>query len=351
MNHNINIENGPMGAYKIVVGENIFSEFDISTHISLNRKIFGIYDSNTDEETLTKIQIAFKIKNLNFIPIKSEDAKSFRTYQLVVKSLIDKGIDRDSLLLSIGGGSIGDLAGFVSSTILRGIDYIMIPTTLLSMVDSSIGGKTGIDLGEGKNLIGTFYNPKLVLSDLFFINYMPDDIIPDGFFEMIKYGLIKDSGMLINYNYQDTSLLKDSSLLLDAITSCVKIKSSIVERDPNDEGIRKILNFGHTIGHAIENIYNYSHGKSVGHGMIYASWISNRIGTLSDEEFNIIYDLLRSLLPLDKKFDKTKILEKVKKDKKCINGNLDFILLDSIGSAYISDEVNDNIIMESIDIR
>ena len=250
---------------------------------------------------------------------------------------------------SIGGGSIGDLGGFVSSTLLRGIDHVMIPTTLLSMVDSSIGGKTGIDLSEGKNLVGTFYNPKLVLSDLFFLNYIQTDTISDGFFEMIKYGLIQDPSML-KYNYNDTSLLENFDLLLDAITCCVRIKSSIVAGDPNDVGIRKILNFGHTIGHAIENIYNYSHGKSVGYGMMSASWISNKIGKLSNEEFNTIYDLLNSLLSPNNIFDKTKILDRIKKDKKYVNGICDFILLDNIGNSYISNEVSDNIIMESIEV-
>lgn len=349
MNSKINIENGPMDSHKIIIGRSIFSEFDLENHISLDRKIFVIYDSKINKNSLNQIQSAFNVNNSSLIKIESENAKSFLTYQSIASSLIDKGIDRGSLLISIGGGSIGDLVGFISSTILRGVDHVIIPTTLLAMIDSSIGGKTGIDLGEGKNLIGTFYNPKLVLSDLLFIDYILKDSIPDGFFEMIKYGLIKEPSML-KYDYNGFSLFEDSDLLLDAITNCVRIKSLIVSQDPNDNEIRKILNFGHTIGHAIENIYNYSHGKSVGYGMISASWISNKIGSLSNDEFSTIYDLLSPLLSLKQKFDKTKILDKIKKDKKYVNGVLDFILLDNIGSSYISNEVGDDIIMESIEV-
>ena len=203
-------------------------------------------------------------------------------------------------LIAFGGGVVGDLAGFVGSTYMRGIEFIQIPTTMLSMIDSSIGGKNGVNLSNGKNLIGTFYQPKLILIDPTLIKTLPKKEIVSALGEMIKYSVISNVEFLkyINKNIYKIINRQDIDIIESAIERCVKIKLSIVEEDEKDENIRQILNYGHTLAHALENNLGYgkiSHGEVVAYGILTASYLSMKIQKLSLKEYQIIYDSIKKL--------------------------------------------------------
>jgi len=202
-------------------------------------------------------------KVVSFVFPNGEKSKTIETYGEILGFLAQNGLTRRDVIIALGGGVVGDMAGFAAATYLRGVDYIQIPTTLLSMVDSSVGGKTAIDLPAGKNLVGAFYQPKLVLCDPQTLSTLPQEIFADGMAEVIKYGMICDEGLL--------SILKEgvSGRIDEIIFRCVAIKRDIVSRDERETGERKLLNFGHSIGHAVEKCSNFeiSHGRCVGIGM------------------------------------------------------------------------------------
>ncbi|MCH7762472.1 MAG: 3-dehydroquinate synthase [Candidatus Marinimicrobia bacterium] len=279
-----------------------------------------------------------------------ENAKSFDEYQIILSRMVEAGCDRSSIILALGGGVTGDLAGFAAATFMRGVDYFQIPTTLLAMVDSSIGGKTGINIAEGKNLIGVIHQPKAVLIDPEILHSLPKEEITSGLGEIIKYGAIRDKAFL-------TSI----SLWLDdintfpfekAIIHSCEIKAAIVSKDEREGDLRRILNFGHTIGHALEAYYGYGemrHGDAVSYGMICGGWISNQLGYLSKHDYQNLKDIIQKL-PLQSlnKFDPNQIISFIKNDKKIISGQLHFVILNGLGSAAITKNVAHDIILESL---
>lgn len=216
-----------------------------------------------------------------------EDLKNIRNYQKIIRILIERKVERDSLFIYIGGGTVGDLAGFVTSTYKRGADLIAVPTTLLAQVDSSIGGKTGINFSSVKNVIGTFYNPKIILSDTNFLRNSSPALLKDGVSEIIKYGVISDHTLLtLLGGHEDLKSLAESEKLIRIISKSIKIKADIVDKDYFDRlGVRAVLNFGHTIGHAIEAATKnaISHGQAIATGMLVESFIAERMGIASPE--------------------------------------------------------------------
>lgn len=216
-----------------------------------------------------------------------EELKNIRNYQKIIRILIERKVERDSLFIYVGGGTVGDLAGYVSSTYKRGADLIAVPTTLLAQVDSSIGGKTGINFSGVKNVIGTFYNPKLILADTDFIRKSDPSLLKDGIAEIIKYGVINDHTILtLLGGHEDLSSLSESEKLVRIISKSIKIKAEIVNRDFYDrQGIRSVLNFGHTIGHSIEAATKnaISHGHAIATGMLVESFIAEKMGLASTE--------------------------------------------------------------------
>jgi len=279
-----------------------------------------------------------------------EKAKSFHVYQNVLSRMMAAGCDRSSTILSLGGGVTGDLAGFAASTFMRGIDYFQIPTTLLAMVDSSIGGKTGINIKEGKNLVGSIYQPKGVLIDPNMLKSLPQKEVVSGLGEIIKYGAIRDKNFFSNISQWLEDL--ESFPFEKAITQSCEIKSAIVSNDEREGGLRRILNFGHTMGHALEACQGYGkirHGEAVSLGMICAGWISKQLGYLSNGEYTILKNTIQKLpLPLLPKRDYEKILFFIKKDKKTISGKLHFVILKELGSAETTDSVADDLLIESL---
>lgn len=257
-------------------------------------------------------------------PIEGEmvpvDLKKTReSKQQLEDQLFERGFGRDSVFVAIGGGTITDLVGFVSSTYMRGVPLILIPTTLLAMVDAAIGGKTAIDTPFGKNLIGSFYLPKAIFIDLDFLKTLPEKERINGLSEILKIALVSDSSILqVNFEEQ--------------MIRAIQAKVSIVEQDPNEIGLRRILNFGHTVGHAIELCTNYtvSHGEAVALGCIAESYLSLLMGLISQSEFTSIANVFPNF-PWT--FDRHELLEAMRHDKKNSRGAIRFVLLDKIGHA------------------
>ena len=320
-----------------------------------NRKIFCIVDNKVKNffNDLEK-------KNIHFTYLKcGEKIKKINYYEKIYEKLLYKGIDRNSILVCIGGGTLGDLCGFIASTILRGVEYKLIPTTLLSQVDSSIGGKNGINSKYGKNLIGSFYQPNEVIIDTKFLKMLPFREIKSGYAEIIKHALIKDKNF---FNWLDKNYNKifnlNTAVLENAILKSIMIKLWYVKNDPKEKLInlnsRAILNFGHTIGHSLETFYNYNsklnHGEAISIGMLIEAKISNKLGYLSKIDLNKIEEHFKNakLKLSDKNIKNYNLLNIIKKDKKNMNGNINIILLKSIGKSFFARNVKFNSIKQII---
>lgn len=282
-----------------------------------------------------------------------EANKNLDTVGNLYETLIVNHFDRRDILIALGGGVVGDLTGFTAATYLRGIDFIQVPTTLLSQVDSSIGGKTGVDFLQYKNMIGAFYQPKLVYMNLSTLKSLPEKQIISGMGEIIKHGLIKDAKYYHWLSaHHDEILALQPDVMEEMIYRSCNIKREVVELDPTEKGDRALLNFGHTVGHAIEKLCDFSlyHGECVGLGMVSAAYISLQLGNISKEDFNDIVNSLTSfgfatniegLVPED-------VLFATKSDKKMVGNKVKFILLSEIGDAYIYRDLSDEQILDAI---
>ena len=311
-----------------------------------------------DENTLTHCYDTF-LKKLNLelpfqlLQIKSgEIHKNLTTCIEVWNQITDLGGDRKSLLITLGGGVITDLGGFVASCFKRGIDFVNIPTTLLSMVDASVGGKTGVDLGVLKNQIGLFANPKMVLIDETYLKTLSDREFRSGVAEIIKYGLTYDIKL---FNEINRNKLKNINTL---IHRSIEIKNEVVLEDPKENGLRKILNFGHTLGHAIESFYlesddkeSLTHGEAIAIGMVCESYISSKILSLSKEKVVQVKETVLAIYPkikIDRK-NFIAILDLLKHDKKNVKGQVNFVLLNDFEDFKIDCKVPEDLLIESIE--
>ena len=323
--------------------------FDI-INLKKFKNIFVICDSIIQKKH-SKHDI-FK-SNFHIINIDSpEISKNFKTVSDIIKQLSKNNATRDTLLIGLGGGAITDIVGFVASIYMRGIEHIFIPTTLLSMVDASIGGKTGINFQNIKNLVGTFKNPNAIYIDIDFLSTLKKDIIIDGFSEIIKYGLIFDKfffdDIIKNFNYLIN--LKDKKKIEKIIMQSHQFKMQAVLEDRFDQNQRMVLNFGHTIGHALEaNNKNMSHGQAIYAGMIIESFISYKLNLLSLENFLIIKKFLSPILTFSlNSIDSNKVLKFITFDKKQLNNAMHFVLLEDIGKTKIKKDIDDLAIIDAI---
>ena len=285
---------------------------------------------------------------------EGEDSKAISTVDSVVKQLIDLECNRDSLLVGFGGGTVTDLTGFVASIFMRGIDHVFIPTTLLGMVDSAIGGKTGVNNNGARNIIGTFKQPKAIYIDPLFLKTLSKKDIISGFAEIVKYGLIADKKFYntVTSNFNELVGLKNLDKMESIIYQCCQHKINFFIDDEFDYSKRMMLNFGHTIGHAIESYYNYeniSHGEAVYYGMIASAFISYKHGLLIESDFNHIHDFIFKISTFDlNKLDSEKVYKYIKYDKKRMGNKNYFIVLNDIGKASIVKDVTSNDIKEAI---
>lgn len=336
-------------SYNILIEKGLLNKLgEELKNIYFGEKIFIITDENVDKYYGSKVKdeldkIGYKTRKMVLAP--GEKTKSFSTLPSIYNELLDFKLTRKELIITLGGGVIGDLGGFVASTFLRGVSFIQIPTSLLAQVDSSVGGKVAVDLEKGKNLVGSFYQPKAVFIDPDVLNTLPEKFYKDGMAEVIKYGCIKDR----DFFYMLKSLKSREEVMNnieDILYKCCYIKKSVVERDEKDLGERMLLNFGHTLGHAIEKYYNftgYSHGEAVAIGMYNISLKSEDEGITEKgvaeeiKEILINYDLPYKV---DIK-DNNKIIDAISLDKKNIGNVLKVILLKSIGESIIYDTTSD----------
>ena len=342
---NLEISRDPI-SYDIIIDNNLIVNLN-NYVISSDQysRIVVIHDSNIDISLIEELTKIFNNSISIPIDLTISNKKSIDKFIFIQDQFINHNIDKSVLVISIGGGSIGDLVGFVSSTYHRGVDYIQVPTTLLSMIDSSIGGKTGLDLESGKNLIGSFYHPKAVFINTNFLKTLNKKEITSGLFEAIKYGIACDDD-LFSFIKRNTGHLYEKEVLCNIIEWCCRIKADIIIKDEKDGNIRNKLNFGHTIGHPIESIYGMRHGEAVAFGMLFATKLSRNMNTINDKESNTIISLISEFdLPIIN-IDIDAILNRLSKDKKRINSKNNFILLNGIGSSYISNDVNMNQIKE-----
>ncbi len=293
----------------------------------------------------------FNVKILT-IP-EGENTKTLAQIEIIYMQLLDLHCDRSTVLIALGGGVVGDVAGFVAATFMRGIKYIQVPTTLLAMIDSAIGGKTGVNLQQGKNLIGSIYQPQAVIIDPSLLDSLPVRERISGFAEMLKYGLIRDNDFFVSLMDNGFPFkINNSKHLVEAIAKSCEIKAGVVSKDERELDLRRILNFGHTIGHALETYYGYDklkHGEAVAYGMLCSSWISFQKGMISIKEWELIETVIRRLpLPKLSAFAPQKILNAIRYDKKNHFGKLHFILLNEIGNALSTDQVSDKDILQSL---
>ncbi len=319
------------------------------------KKICIVSDSNTAALYLDALRDEL-LKQFpaveSFVFEAGEKQKTLETICGIYSFLLAKRFERKDIIVALGGGVTGDMAGFAASTYRRGIDFIQVPTTLLSQVDSSIGGKTGVDFEHFKNMIGAFHQPRLVYMNMSALETLPDDQFASGMGEILKTALIRDASLLDRLDEEkDPILQRDPEILTDIICRCCEIKAAVVEQDPLDTGIRSILNFGHTIGHAVEKSMDFSllHGQCVALGMLCASRISVKRGMLTDSEFDTIRKLLRFFgLPESVSgISAETILTASRSDKKMEYGRLKFVLLAGIGNTVIVNDVTDEEILDA----
>jgi len=320
------------------------------TRVTSSKSIIAISD-----KTVSKLYARRLLKNLSGIgknPVlitvqDGEDSKSIETLKEIYTQLIHLKVKRDSIIIALGGGVVGDLAGFTAATFLRGIPYIQIPTTLLAQVDSSVGGKTAINHSLGKNLIGSFYQPLLVLIDPLLLKTLDKREINSGLGEIIKYCLIKKNNLfdLLNNNIDSFYTLSDINLISQVIYQCCRVKADIVSKDEKEKNLRIILNFGHSIGHALEAVTDYTffrHGEAVLYGITWAAFVSHKKGLIKKSDFKQIETLIESisLPPIPETINENKLFEKTLIDKKQTHQGLNVILLKAIGKTKILKENN-----------
>lgn len=320
-------------------------------------KLCILCDSNTKRlllpELRRKLSAAFS-QLYAFSFRAGEEHKNKGTLHRIYRFLLQNGFSREDCILSLGGGTVGDIGGFAASTYLRGIRHIQIPSTLLAMTDASLGGKTGIDYFDYKNMIGSFYMPSLVYINIDLLFSLPDREFCSGMAEVLKHALIASASQYrFILSHQEEIMARDPFVLHRMLAESIGIKKNIVEADPLERGRRALLNFGHTLGHAIERESGFSlrHGEAVALGMLAAMQISRERGYLKEEEVSEFRKLLRALgLPVScKDLHIDRICENALKDKKRAGGKQRFILLRQIGEAFIDDEVGLSQMKEALD--
>ena len=345
-------------SYNIIVDKGLLNK--VGTHISKvvsPRKAIVVTDNIVGSlygkivlDSLSECEFDVKLVSLAL----GEEQKSLAKAEELYEHLFDHEMDRKSLLVALGGGVLGDLAGFVAATFMRGIPFVQVPTTLLAQVDSSVGGKVAVNHPRGKNMIGCFYQPKAVFIDTDTLRTLPKSEITAGMVEVMKYGMIKEPTF---FEYVDkhlsTILDLDSDALEEIVYNSCKTKARVVELDETEQGIRAILNYGHTIGHALEalTLYKkYRHGDAVAMGMIYVSKIAKEMGLADDTVLKRQESLFLKLgLSLkDTKLDPHDILSKLYQDKKTIAGKLRFVLPTRIGNVIIDDSVSEQTILNAL---
>jgi len=337
-------------AYDIRIG----CDLPLGTSLKAERipRALVISDSNVDAFYGDVCEKAIRergIETVRTVVPAGEASKNLRCVEDLYDRAVASGLDRMSVIVALGGGMVGDLAGFVAATFLRGVHLVQVPTTLLAMVDSSVGGKTGVNLKQGKNLVGAFYQPVEVVADLRTLKTLPEREYVSGLAEVVKYGMIWDARLFERVEQNVEKLLaRDLEFLEPVIARCCEIKAEVVAMDERESGVRAILNFGHTLGHALEKVFGYGrwlHGEAVAVGMVYAAGVSLVEKGFPVEECRRLADLLRKLgLPVSREDYGTDVSwgdlrDAMTADKKRLDSVLRFVLVERLGSVVFGCEV------------
>ena len=349
----LNVELGDK-SYPIYIGRDLLTDKTyFEKHIS-GQQVMVVTNSTIEPLYLDKVKNLlgnFQVR-VTILP-DGEKYKTLETVNSIFDDLLEAKFDRSATLIALGGGVVGDITGFAAASYLRGVDFIQIPTTLLSQVDSSVGGKTGVNHTLGKNMIGAFHQPRAVIIDVETLNTLPSSEFSAGMAEVIKYALLGNIDFLSDLEKNIDSIKRgihqeDKELLIDAIYRCCADKAKIVSEDERESGVRRLLNLGHTFGHGIENVLGYGtylHGEAVAIGMCMAARLSQLEGNVSAEDVERIKSIL-TLAGLPSSIGKYKItatqLQKsMSLDKKVIDGNIRLVLFSCLGSAYVSQDYSE----------
>ncbi|MCI0840366.1 MAG: 3-dehydroquinate synthase, partial [Chloroflexi bacterium] len=346
------------GDYPIWVGWGILDELGERVKRTLSPGAAYIISDERVSRHARRAQLALEAVGIPghiFMMPPGEQHKTLETVQHVYNWLADRKAERGHMIVAVGGGVVGDLAGFVAATYLRGIPFAQVPTSLLAMMDAAIGGKVAVDLPQGKNLVGAFYQPKFVLSDVSTLQTLPQRELTSGWAEAIKHGLILDSDLLASFERdRDDILSLQREVTTDIIRRSVAVKAGIVSQDERETlGIRILLNYGHTLGHAIEvagGYGNFLHGEAVSIGMMGAAYIGNALGMMSDGEVERQRALLDSYgLPLTcGEINVQAVNDAMLSDKKTSGRAIRWVLLNGIGNATTRNDVPDELVQDSI---
>ncbi len=350
-------------SYDIVIGKHLLEKAgEYISAVIKRRYVIIISDEIVAGLYLNKLVASLEAANINskalIIP-PGEGSKSLAGFSALIEQILEQKPSRDAALIALGGGVVGDLTGFAASVCLRGISFIQIPTTLLAQVDSSVGGKTGINSAFGKNMIGSFYQPALVLSDVAVLADLPQRQLLAGYAEILKYALIDDEEFFSWLKLNAAAMLGgDSGLLSQAVMRCCRAKARIVEADEKEQGIRALLNLGHSFAHALEAETGYSeellHGEAVAIGMIMAFSVSVSMGICAAADLEQIKQHYKAIglpdspLKIRKSWNVEALMEHFTRDKKSSAGKLTFILVKGIGKAFIAHDVDGGIIRQSL---
>ena len=350
----VTIQNQLTTTYPIYIGNYMLST--LSEHVDLSgySKICILTDTNTAPHYLELVKQSLPDGTVSCIVEPGEKAKTIETTQHIWQTMIESGMDRKSLLINLGGGVIGDMGSFAASTYMRGIDFVNIPTTLLAQVDESVGGKTGIDLNAYKNIVGTFMQPAAVIIDVSTLTTLPDREFNSGFAEIIKHGLIIDKAYFNHVASKKPREFTEQELIEIIKRSC-EIKRDIVQKDTKESGLRKLVNYGHTVGHAIESLMLETdkpllHGEAVSIGMVVEAEIAASLGLIKADEMKTIEASLEQAdLPITvPALEIEAIIAKTKSDKKNVGGKVHWTLLNGLGNASFNVQADESLLREAL---
>ncbi len=344
--------------YQIHVGKGLLDQAELLKEYFPGKRAAIITNTTIAPLYLDKLEKVLKTQGINSVHVILPDGEEYKnndTLSIIYDALLTHRCERGTPMIALGGGVIGDMTGFAAATYLRGVPFIQIPTTLLAQVDSSVGGKTGINHPLGKNMIGAFFQPKLVLADISTLSTLPDNELSAGIAEVIKYGLIRDLPFLdwLEQNIEKL-LARDTDALQYAITRSCENKAEVVAADEREQGERALLNLGHTFGHAIESGMGYGnwlHGEGVSAGTVMAADLSQRMGWINEQDVERIRSLFeRAKLPvIAPDLGSEKYLELMGLDKKVEGGVMRFVLLKAIGNAVVTGDVPETLLLQTLE--
>jgi 3-dehydroquinate synthase len=342
-------------SYPIYIGTHLLDQHDMYLPHLRGQQVCIVTNKTIAPLYLNRLQNALIQFQINTVILPDGEAfKNVDTLNEIFTGLLTARHNRTTTLIALGGGVVGDMTGFAAASYQRGVDFIQIPTTLLSMVDSSVGGKTGVNHAQGKNMIGAFYQPRAVIADIALLKTLPSRELSAGLAEVIKYGLISDYALFewLENNIERLVAGDETALAYVVLRSC-EIKAAVVAQDEHESGLRAILNFGHTFGHAIETSQGYGnwlHGEAVAVGMVMAADLSMRRGNINKNECDRIRNLLlKAKLPVDspENMSQEKFMQLMGVDKKVLDGRLRLVLLETMGQAIVTSDIDLNLLTQT----